>query len=88
MNHDTTEYTEDLIEHLSNRPNLYERLKPEVQEQLSAMTHPHLREYITELLQEKQYFTEVTVGDMCAILQALDFNPTLQNYVSLFKDHQ
>ena len=75
-------------ENLSNRPNLYERLKPEVQEQLSAMTHPHLREYITELLQEKQYFTEVTVGDMCAILQALDFNPTLQNYVSLFKDYQ
>ena len=75
-------------ENLSNRPNLYERLKPEVQEQLNAMAHSHLRQYITELLQAKQYFTEVTVGDMCAILQALDFNPTLQNYVSLFKDYQ
>ena len=88
MNHDTTEYTEDLIEHLSNRPNLYERLTPEVMDKLNAMPHPHLREYITELLQAKQYFTEVTVGDMFAILQALDFNPTLQNYVSLFKDYQ
>ena len=88
MNHDTTEYTEDLIEHLSNRPNLYERLTPEVMDKLNAMPHPHLREYITELLQNKQFFTEVTVGDMCAILQALDFNPTLQNYVSLFKDYQ
>ena len=88
MNHDTTEYTEDLIEHLSNRPNLYERLTPEVLDQLNAMPHRHLRQYITELLQAKQYFTEVTVGDMCAILQALELNLTLQNYISLFKDYQ
>ena len=80
MNHDTTQ-------HLSNRPNLYERLKPEVQEQLNAMAHSHLRQYITELLQEKQYFTEVTVGDMCAILQALDRHVTVTNYIALFKDY-
>ena len=88
MNHDTTEYTEDLIEHLSNRPNLYERLTPEVMDKLNAMPHPHLREYITELLQAKQYFTEVTVGDMCAILQALDRHVTVTNYIALFNDHQ
>jgi len=81
MNHDTTQ-------HLSNRPSLYERLKPEVQDQLNAMTYPHLREYITELLQNKQYFTDVTVGDMCAILQALDRHLTVTNYIALFKDHQ
>ena len=87
MNHDTTEYTEDLIEHLSNRPSLYERLTPEVLDQLNAMPHPHLRQYITELLQEKQYFTDVTVGDMCAILQALDRHVTVTNYIALFKDY-
>ena len=87
MNHDTTEYTEDLIEHLSNRPNLYERLTPEVMDKLNAMPHPHLREYITELLQAKQYFTDVTVGDMCAILQALDRHVTVTNYIALFKDY-
>ena len=87
MNHDTTEYTEDLTEHLSNRPNLYERLTPEVLDQLNAMPHPHLRQYITELLQNKQYFTDVTVGDMCAILQALDRHVTVTNYIALFKDY-
>ena len=87
MNHDTTEYTEDLIEHLSNRPALYERLTPEVMDKLNAMPHPHLREYITELLQAKQYFTDVTVGDMCAILQALDRHVTVTNYIALFKDY-
>ena len=87
MNHDTTEYTEDLIEHLSNRPSLYERLTPEVMDKLNAMAHSHLRQYITELLQEKQYFTEVTVGDMCAILQALDRHVTVTNYIALFKDY-
>ena len=75
-------------ENLSNRPNLYERLTPEVMDKLNAMPHPHLREYITELLQEKQYFTEVTVGDMCAILQALDRHVTVTNYIALFNDHQ
>ena len=75
-------------ENLSNRYNLYERLKPEVQDQLSAMTHSHLRQYITELLQNKQYFTEITVGDMCAILQALDRHVTVTNYIALFKDQQ
>ena len=74
-------------ENLSNRYNLYERLKPEVQDQLSAMPHPHLRQYITELLQNKQYFTDVTVGDMCAILQALDRHVTVTNYIALFKDY-
>ena len=88
MNHDTTEYTEDLIEHLSNRPSLYERLTPEVLDQLNAMPHPHLRQYITELLQEKQYFTDVTVGDMCAILQALDRHVTVTNYIALFNNHK
>jgi len=78
----------DTTENLNNRLNLYERLTPEVQDQLSAMTHSHLREYITELLQEKQYFTEVTVGDMCAILQALDRHVTVTNYIALFNDHQ
>ena len=81
MNHDTTQ-------HLSNRPSLYERLKPEVIERLSAMPNPNLRKHITELLQEKQYFTEVTVGDMCAILQALDRHVTVTNYIALFNDHQ
>jgi len=81
MNHDTTE-------NLNNRPTLYERLTPEVQDQLNAMPHPHLRQYITELLQTKQYFTEITVGDMCAILQALDRHVTVTNYIALFKDHQ
>ena len=74
-------------EHLSNRPNLYERLTPEVMDKLNAMAHSHLRQYITELLQEKQYFTEVTVGDMCAILQALDRHVTVTNYIALFKDY-
>ena len=80
MNHDTTQ-------HLSNRPSLYERLTPEVLDQLNAMPHPHLRQYITELLQNKQYFTDVTVGDMCAILQALDRHVTVTNYIALFKDY-
>ena len=75
-------------EHPSKRRSLYERLTPEAKDQLNVMPHPHLREYITELLQAKQYFTEVTVGDMCAILQALEQNPTLENYISLFKDCQ
>ena len=56
-------------------------------DKLNAMPHPHLREYITELLQAKQYFTDVTVGDMCAILQALDRHVTVTNYIALFKDY-
>ena len=81
MNHDTTQ-------HLSNRPSLYERLKPEVIERLSAMPNPNLRKHITQLLQEKQYFTEVTVGDMCAILQLLEYDVTLVNYIALFNNHK
>ena len=75
-------------EQLSNRPTLYERLKPEVIERLSVMPNPNLRKHITQLLQEKQYFTEVTVGDMCAILQLLEYDVTLVNYIALFKDQQ
>ena len=75
-------------EHPSKRRSLYERLTPEAKDQLNVMPHPHLRQYITELLQEKQYFTDVTVGDMCAILQALDRHVTVTNYIALFNDHQ
>ena len=81
MNHDTTE-------HLGNRATLFGRLKPEVLNQLNAIPHPHLRKYITELLQNKQYFTEITVGDMCAILQLLEYDVTIVNYIGLFDDPQ
>ena len=80
--------SQETTEQISKRPTLYERLKPEVIERLSVMPNPNLREYITELLQAKQYFTEVTVGDMCAILQLLEYDVTLVNYIALFNDYK
>ena len=80
--------SQETTEQISKRPTLYERLKPEVIERLSVMPNPNLREYITELLQTKQYFTEVTVGDMCAILQLLEYDVTLVNYIALFNDYK
>jgi len=80
--------SQETTEQISKRPTLYERLKPEVIERLSVMPNPNLRKHITQLLQEKQYFTEVTVGDMCAILQLLEYDVTLVNYIALFNNHQ
>jgi len=80
--------SQETTEQISKRPTLYERLKPEVIERLSVMPNPNLRQYITELLQTKQYFTEVTVGDMCAILQLLEYDVTLVNYIALFNDYK
>ena len=80
--------SQETTEQISKRPTLYERLKPEVIERLSVMPNPNLRKHITQLLQEKQYFTEVTVGDMCAILQLLEYDVTLVNYIALFNNHK
>ena len=80
--------SQETTEQISKRPTLYERLKPELMDKLNAMPNPNLRQYITELLQTKQYFTEVTVGDMCAILQLLEYDVTLVNYIALFNDYK
>ncbi len=65
-------------------PTLLERMTPEAQELLQAVADERLRNDIINILGRHHYWTQVTVGEMHAILVQFNIQAHLHDFASLF----
>jgi len=66
-------------------PTLYQRLTPEALECLNAIENEATRNRLVGILQQEEFWTNLTVANMYSLLVMTGQDLTYSNFINLFK---